>query len=248
MKNAQTVYPLRSKHHVMKNMSRCTGGGVWASQQMITEQQSTEGEKTGAGDEQQDRRLGGFPGHNQGVLVPGTEGKEEEIQTHSPEERVNEDTNTTAKEEREEGEGEREEGDGENGVWRERAEGESAAKIDISETNLSNIVSTPGCSSPAAEPGPPTRPPGNGEAEVQPTNSLLTLTEDGSFLGSGSPLTVDRVAAIQHLHRLALQYDIDRMSTSGSDSSTNIRLSLASSKRVVSRAIRIFLLCRTPAR
>ena len=239
----------------MKNTSRCTGGGVWASQQMITEQQNTEGEKTGAGDEQADHRPSGLPGHNQGALVPGTEGKEEEIQTYSPSERVNEDTNTASEEEREEGEGEREEGegereegDGENGVWRERAEGESAAKIDISETNMSNIVSTPGCSSPAAEPGPSTWPPGNGEAEVQPTNSLLTLTEDGSFLGSGSPLTVDRVAAVQHLHRLALQYDIDRMSTSGSDSSTNIRLSMASSKRVISRGIRIYLLCRAPAR
>ena len=85
----------------MKNTSRCTGGGVWASQQMITEQQNTEGEKTGAGDEQADHRPSGLPGHNQGALVPGTEGKEEEIQTHSPSERVNEDTNTASEEERE---------------------------------------------------------------------------------------------------------------------------------------------------
>ena len=134
-------------------------------------------------------------------------------------------------EEREEGEGERQQGDGENWVSKEgeteKQSGPLAQKMDISETPWSNIVSTTSLTSPSY-PGPSGL--GTGENGVHNTNSLLTLTEDGSFLGSGSPLTVDKAAAIQHLHRLALQYDTDRMSMSGSEGSTNLRLSLSSSK------------------
>lgn len=133
--------------------------------------------------------------------------------------------------EREEGEGERQQGDGENRAAKEgeneKQSGPLAQKMDISETPWSNIVSTTSLTSPSY-PGPSGL--GAGENGVHNTNSLLTLTEDGSFLGSGSPLTVDKAAAIQHLHRLALQYDTDRMSISGSEGSTNLRLSLSSSK------------------
>ena len=107
-------------------------------------------------------------------------------------------------------------------------------KIDISDTTLSNIVPTAAEESRdlvGANHSQSDLPsgPNHGENGVQPTNSLLTLTEDESFLGSGSPLTVDKVAAVQHLHRLALQYDIGM--NSGSESSTIIRLSSASSER-----------------
>ena len=90
-----------------------------------------------------------------------------------------------------------------------------AQKMDISETTLP----APGLDGSPVEPMA-----GQGEGEVQPTNSLLTLTGEESFLGSGSPLTVDKVAAVQHLHRLALQYGTDHYHTnSGSDTSTHIR-------------------------
>ena len=69
------------------------------------------------------------------------------------------------------------------------------------------------------------------ETDVYPTNSLLTLTEDSSLLGSGSPLTVAKAAAIQHLHRLASHYNIGHGSVSGSEASTNMRFSSASSKK-----------------
>ena len=105
--------------------------------------------------------------------------------------------------------------------------------IDISDTTLSNIV--PIAAEESRDIGAnhsqsdlPSGP-NHGENGVQPTNSLLTLTEDESFMGSGSPLTVDKVAAVQHLHRLALQYDIGM--NSGSEGSTIIRLSSASSER-----------------
>ena len=94
-----------------------------------------------------------------------------------------------------------------------------AQKMDISETTLPERVPAPGVDGSPVEPMA-----GQGEGEVQPTNSLLTLTGEESFLGSGSPLTVDKVAAVQHLHRLALQYGTDHYHTnSGSDTSTHIR-------------------------
>ena len=71
-----------------------------------------------------------------------------------------------------------------------------------------------------------------GETELYPTNSMLTVTEDSSFLDSGSPLTVAKAAVIQHLHTLALQYDDDHASMSGSEGSINMRFASASSKRL----------------
>ena len=127
-------------------------------------------------------------------------------------------------------------------------------KIDISDTTLSDIVPTAAEESRdlvGANHSQSDLPsgPNHGENGVQPTNSLLTLTEDESFMGSGSPLTVDKVAAVQHLHRLALQYDIGM--NSGSESSTIIRLSSASSERYVNSALPIsygvyvYGVCRT---
>ena len=232
------MYSLRGKH-VTKNMSCCTddSGGVWANQETISGQQKRgRGEKTETRDELEDTRLGGFSGHNQQTLLAAAEGKEGELQAPFPGEREGEgrreegDTNVDS----EVGaEGGREEGDGENGQERPRAEGESVTsmqKIDISQTNLvsrtspANLVSTTSL----AEPGLSGL---AGNEEVHPTNSVLTLTEDGSLLGAGSPLTVDRVAAVQHLHRLALQYDTERASISGSERSTDLRLSSSKTHR-----------------
>lgn len=123
---------------------------------------------------------------------------------------------------------------------------QNVQKMSISETNLL-LDTPPTIQSPISPPGhskTTTQPQSSNQntqqssqeaqrssQEIQPTNSLLALTEDGSYLGCGSPLTMDRVAAIQHVHRLALQYDIDRMSVSGSEcSGNNIHQSLTSSK------------------
>ena len=204
----------------MKIMSCCTDGG----QQVITEQ-----EKMPAAEEKQtaDEQQEDMPSGNQSQsYVPEPADKERELQTISP----GEDGRGERSSEEEEAGKERERHNDENGVVREgQADGQvpKTRKIDISETTWSSMAPTPALISPA-EPGDRPHPPPEPDSEVHPTNSLLTLTEDGSFLGCGSPLTVDKVAAIQHLHKLALQYDIDHVSTSGSE---DIQLSLASSER-----------------
>lgn len=67
------------------------------------------------------------------------------------------------------------------------------------------------------------------ESVAYPTNSMLTLD---SFVSAGSPLTVAKVAAIQHLHALAeesaLPYNVDHISTL-SEGSTYMNLTSASS-------------------
>ena len=68
------------------------------------------------------------------------------------------------------------------------------------------------------------------EIGMYPTNSGISLTEDGSFLGSGSPLTVAKAAVIQHLHRLGVHYEDEHGSTSGSECSNNVCLASTSSK------------------
>lgn len=84
------------------------------------------------------------------------------------------------------------------------------------------------------------------ENQVYPTTSMLTLTEDGSLIGSGSPLTVAKAAAIQHLHRLvaqsALPYDEDN--TSGSEGSTYMPFASASSAYVTDVQFIVLLLDR----
>ena len=72
------------------------------------------------------------------------------------------------------------------------------------------------------------------ENQVYPTTSTLTLTEDESFIGSGSPLTVAKAASLQHLHRMlaqsVLSYDDERFSASGSECSTDIHFASTRSK------------------
>ena len=69
---------------------------------------------------------------------------------------------------------------------------------------------------------------------VYPTTSQLTLTEDNSLVGSGSPLTVAKAAAILRLQQLtaqsALSFDEDQFSTLGSEYSTLPRMSSTPSK------------------
>lgn len=67
------------------------------------------------------------------------------------------------------------------------------------------------------------------DSVAYPTNSMLTLD---SFISTGSPLTVAKAAAIQHLHKLAeestLLYNEDHLSTF-SEGSTYMNLTSASS-------------------
>ena len=153
-------------------------------------------------------------------------------QTTKDTERVDKDEHVQREQQREGAEEERQEkeGDGEKG--------ENQTGKPISDSKQSDFIRISSLTSPVetvceTNEHPSSRDDHQDEAEVYPTNSLLTLTEDSSFLGSGSPLTVAKAATIQHLHRLAAQYKIEHGSISGSEASTNMRFNSASSKIIL---------------
>jgi hypothetical protein len=91
------------------------------------------------------------------------------------------------------------------------------------------VLQVPVVTSPEGEQRPSEGPPSSSrlepeESQVYPTNSMFTLTDDGSFIDANSPLTVAKAAVLQRIHRLSLPYNDDCVSVSGSDGSANTLL------------------------